>query len=385
MPIYHNSRKVSGKMGSITESAGVTHEGLTPEKLFGYPSETVRLESKYPMNGDLRIAFHEHFDYSDKQTKQALLVMTEAEHNKTLTALTGKLYDQIVSKANHVDYGEIPKTKGDITKLSNFSDLKDTLDILKGIVKEYKQDTKPIDEISVAIGNIQGHQDIFERAYRYGCEMPILMYENMVLAVIVGTNYLVSTCIEFIKSPKDDTFTMAMDKVSYNKSKDALIYTSIAKFNRMCKSGDFDNAMNAVIDKKIKKFSGVTIAAGIIVGVVILTNIIPLLRELVYLFFHFRTSVSDWCELQSDLLTMNAYNLKSNTIRTDIDTEEVAEEQLKIAEKFRNASNFFSITYKKGEVEASKDIEKSSKTYKLDADANVVSSEPEEDDGSVLF
>ena len=148
---------------------------------------------KYIPNPDLEKTFVEFFDCRDQTTRRKLMAMTEAEHNSALTNLTSKLYDQIVKKTHSIDYGEIPKTKGDISKLSNYEDLMDTLGIIKGIVKEYKQNTKPIDDISVAIGNLSGRKDMFERAFRYDCELPMLMYNNLVMAVIAGTSFMITS------------------------------------------------------------------------------------------------------------------------------------------------------------------------------------------------
>ena len=354
------------------------------DKIIGDDMIELRRYQPYP---ELKKALNEHFDVFDKTTRNQLRAMNEAQHNTALTALTSKLYDQIVSKAHNIDFGEIPATKGDITKLSNFETMKETIGIIKGIVTEYKQDTKPVDEISVAIGNIQGRKDMFERAFRANCEMPMLMYNNMVMAVVVGTSHMITACIEFIKSPKGESFAIQLDKIAYIKSKDNLIYESISKFNRICENGDFDQAMNMIIDKRIRKFTGISIGAGIVVGVIILTNIIPLLRELVYLFYHTRVSLSDYCNVQADLLTMNAYNLANNDINTDANEKsDIVEKQNKIAEKFRKIANFFAIKDKKAEVEATKDIENSAKKYKLDMNSDIVSEEPdEEDSGSALF
>lgn len=333
---------------------------------------------KYQPYPGLKTAFSEHFDITDNYTRTTLLTMTEAQHNTALTALTSKLYDHIVNKTHEIDFNEIPKTKGDITKLSNYETLKDTLAIIKGIVTEYKQDTKPIDDISLAMANVQTRKDLFERGFRSNCEMPMLMYDNMVMAIVVGTGHMIAATIEFIKAPKDESFIIQLDKIAYNKSKDHLIYNSIAKFNHICENGDFDKAMNMIIDKKIRKFTGLTIAGGIVVGVIILANIIPLLRELVYLFYHTRVQMNDYFEMQADLLTMNAYNLQYNDVNTNADDKaEIIEKQNKIAEKFRKAANFVSIKDKKAEVEATKEIENSAKKYKLDDEANIVSVEPD--------
>ena len=341
---------------------------------------------KYIPNPDLEKTFVEFFDCRDQTTRRKLMAMTEAEHNSALTNLTSKLYDQIVKKTHSIDYGEIPKTKGDISKLSNYEDLMDTLGILKGIVKEYKQNTKPIDDISVAIGNLSGRKDMFERAFRYDCELPMLMYNNLVMAVIAGTSFMITSCIEFIKAPRDETFIIQLDKVAYNKSKDALLYNSLAKFNKSCESGDFDKAMNMIIDKNIRKFTGIAVASGIVAGVIILVNIIPILRELTYFFFYVKNSISDFFGVQADLLMMNAYNVQRNEALDADDKDEIVEKQLAIANKFRDISNKFAIDRKKAEVEATRDIEKSGKKYKLDANADIVAEDDDDgSDTSVLF
>lgn len=341
---------------------------------------------KYIPNPDLEKTFVEFFDCRDQTTRRKLMAMTEAEHNSALTNLTSKLYDQIVKKTHSIDYGEIPKTKGDISKLSNYEDLMDTLGIIKGIVKEYKQNTKPIDDISVAIGNLSGRKDMFERAFRYDCELPMLMYNNLVMAVIAGTSFMITSCIEFIKAPRDETFIIQLDKVAYNKSKDALLYNSLAKFNKSCESGDFDKAMNMIIDKKIRKFTGIAVASGIVAGIIILVNIIPILRELTYFFFYVKNSISDFFGVQADLLMMNAYNVQRNEALDADDKDEIVEKQLAIANKFRDISNKFAIDKKKAEVEATRNIEKSGKKYKLDANADIVAEEDDDgSDTSVLF
>lgn len=380
IPGLNDARGDDGKIDLSSLFAGFEDPTLSSSIV---DNEELREYHPYP---GLKAAFNEYFNISDITTRRQLMAMNEVEHNTTLTALTSKLYDQIVTKAHNIDFGEIPKTKGDITKLSTYETLIDTLAIIKGIVTEYKQDTKPIDEISIAISNIQARKDMFMRAFRANSEMPMLMYDNMVMAVVVGTSHLITACIEFIKAPKDESFSIQLDKIAYAKSKDHLIYGSISKFNHICDNGDFDKAMNMILDQKIRKFTGIAVGAGIIGGIIILTNIIPLLRELVYLFYHTRVSVSDYCEAQADLLAMNAYNLEHNDISSKADKSDIVKKQQGIADKFRKMANFFAVKDKKAEVEATKDIENVNKKYKLDQDANIIVDEPDENtSGSALF
>lgn len=314
-------------------------------------------------------AVSEHLDITDKATREGVIGLSEAGQEAVLTRLTSKLYDNIVKKANDIDYGDIPDTKGDVTKLPNYDKLRETIGLLHDIVKEYRQDPAPIDVLSTALGNIESRKTLFERAYRYDIELPMLMYNNTVLSIITGVSYMIAVCIEFIKSPKDDTFNTVLDTVAYKKTKEHLIYNSLKKFNKSCASGEFDKSMEYLIDKKSKKLTG-TIAAAVTVGAIasiaLILNIIPILREMVFFAYYTRTRVSDYFDLQADLLQMNAYNMEHNDTRDPDERKNIAEKQMKVSNFFRSMAKKISVVGKQSEAKAVNDTSKESKKLKLD-------------------
>ena len=63
----------------------------------------------------------EHFDIFDTNTRKILLSINEAEdRNMVLSSLSAKLYNIIVEKSTEIDFGDIPKSKGDISKIPHF-------------------------------------------------------------------------------------------------------------------------------------------------------------------------------------------------------------------------------------------------------------------------
>lgn len=317
--------------------------------------------------------FTEHMELSDDATRKAILAMNEAEQSAALTSLTSKLYDNIVEKIDDIDYGDIPGTKGDITKLPNYSKLMECIELLRGILKEFKQDTSPIDEISEAVANVTTRRDLFTRAFRYNVELPIIMYNNVVLSIINGVSYMIATSIEFIKTPNQDTFKATLDKVAYAKSKSNMLYNNLKKFNQSCKKGDFDKAMEHILQHRIKGIgeAGVIATAGAaIAGVasimVILLSIIPILREMVFFFYYTRMRVSDFFDIQADLLQMNAYALQNSEAKTEEEKIHIVNKQLKIVELFRKIANKISFTGRKAEVDTNKEIINTSKKMKID-------------------
>lgn len=315
-----------------------------------------------------------HMDINDSKTRKAILSMNEAEQNSALTALTSRLYDNIVAKVDDIDYGEIPSTKGDVTKLTNYPKIRDCIDVLRDILKEYKQDTTPIDDVALALANIETRKDLFNRAFRMDVELPVITYNNIVLSIINSVSYMIATCIEFIKTPSKDNFQIVLNKVAYAKTKSNLLYTNLKKFNKCCDDRNFDKSMEHVIDNYVKVHEGAIVSsimgnswAGPVIAIAgVILMIIPILKELVFYFYYTKMRVSEFFDLQADLLQMNAYNVENNSTVDAKKKEKIVANQLKISGFFRNMANKFAINSKKAEVEATREIEKQNKAIKID-------------------
>ena len=357
-------------------------------------------------------AFTEHFDLTDRSTRKTLLSLNEAEQASVLTALTSKLYDHIVAKVDDIDYGEIPSTKGDVTKLSNYAKLRECINLLHDILKEYRQDTAPIDEIALALANIEARKDLFNRAFRMNVELPIIVYNNIVLSIINGVSYMIATSIEFIKTPNKDSFDMVLDKVAYAKTKSHLLYGNLKRFNKCCEKNEFDNAINHIIDefvnihesaamagaeiisgklstgatklaaklgvkslkdvsfktimkygagKAIGAFKAASLGGKVIAVIGTIIAIVFLLRQLIYLFYYTKMRVSEFFDIQADLLEMDAQNIENNNSMEQSKKEKIASRQYKIVDLFRKMANKISINGRKAEVEATKEIESNDK------------------------
>lgn len=329
------------------------------------------------MCDEYREVLREHFDIDHKETRKILLNVDEADQSQILASLTSKLYDHIINKIDDIDFGDIPETKGDITKLSNYEDLVDSLDVMKSLLDQYGQKHNPIDIVLEALDNIRSRREIFEKAFKLGIELPMVMYSTMVLAIIQANSYLISTCVEFIKIPNGDTYEAVVDKIALNRSKDNLVLNNLSKFNQSCKKGDFDKSMEYVIGQASKNLLGVPSSVAGVAAVIALTllatNILPILRELVYFFFHTRTQISDYFYIQSELLKINAQAVENNPTFKAKERKEIAKKQYAIANFFDKVANKIAIDNKQSENKVAKDVKTdSNKKYKTDELINSV-------------
>ena len=297
---------------------------------------------------EFEYAMNEYFDNTDRETRKILLAVNEADQNKILTSLTSN-------------------TRGDITKLPNYAKIVDSLNLLEGILEHYKQDITPVDTINNAIENIKLRKDLFTKAYQLNIEFPIVIYNTMTLAVIESLSYLIASAIEFIKVPSQEGFVISLDKVALTKVRQHLLFENLEKFNKSCKKGEIDKAIDFVMKQNMKNFSGVEIGivAGAALAIGLILNIIPIMRELIFLFYYTRTSISNYFDMQATLLQMNAYNVEAQNTRDEEEKKRIIKKQLKVAETFKKISNTIMVDAKKSETVATKDLVETNKKMKV--------------------
>lgn len=386
---------------------------------------------------DFNQIMREYMDYSDSDTVHAIAEASDNNQNQMLVALTSKLYDLITAKADKIDFSSISRSRGDITKIENYEKLVECIDVIRNIVISYKEDTRPVDVVSIAIENLKTRVNMFKKAFVIGSSLPMLTYNTIGLSIVYSVSFLISTCIEYIKEPGAETFKMALDTVAYNKTDSNLLFTNLESFNEGCKSGDFDKAMELVIsqskikresteievqpdapfltpeqiqnntvlhdedddsdDSKVNVSEGLGAQAAIFAwkhkaaiaavgylatrGLIFLAKYaIPMLRNLVYFIFSTKQKISDFWAVQADMLEMNAYQLQySETM--DVDKKKsIIEKQLKIANKWKARANKWSVDYTISKKNAEKIASDEVKKYTT-SDIDYINN----NDNSVLF
>lgn len=316
----------------------------------------------------------EHFDLSDKETFSYLRSIEEADQNKVMIALTSKLYNHLVEKVDDIDFGDIPSSRGDITKLPNYDKVVNCVSIIRGILENSKQDLEPVIVVEDAIRHLNTNKEIFVRAYQLNMELPMVVYNTMVLSIYSGISLLISSCIEFVKSTDNTGFDIALDKVQLKKTKDALIFRDLKALNISFEKDNLPKALDTLIRQgtNIKSAPknesvGITLAAVGTIGPIIwiIMNIIPILRELTFFFFNCRAKIANYFDAQAALLQMNAYNLAAKASNSDKDVAEIQKKQLKIADKFKKIANLVSVNINKASVAAEKETKEFEKKLKI--------------------
>lgn len=325
------------------------------------------------LNQQYNLIVKEHYDITDEETRKALVNVSEADKNQILSSLTNKLYQDIVDKVDDIDFGSIPRSAGDFTKIENYDRLMECIMTLRQIMNEYKQDTKKnLDVITTAIDNLISRRDLFMKSFQMNLELPMVLYSTISLSIVSSVSFMISSCIEFIKSPTKDSFDVEIDKVALNKTSSNVLFTNLQKFNDACRKGQVDSTIEYIIKNRVKNFTGyeVGLVFGGIAMIGIILNIIPIMRELIFFFYYSRVRVSDYFEIQADLLQMNAYRVESDQSLNKEDRTRIVKKQMKIVDTFRKIANKIGIDNKSAEVKSTKEITNVSKEKYKYSDLN---------------
>lgn len=348
------------------------------------------------MTSDYEKVLMEYFDINDDYTRKTLLTINEADKSKVMESLTSKLYQSIMNKVDDIDFGSVPDSKGDITKIENYDQLVECIGVIKSLLVQYGQSTKPVDTIQTAIENIQDRKDAFEKAFNLGIDLPITLYNTIVLSIVSSTSLLIAASIEYIKDSSSQSYDIKLDKVAYVRTSQNLLFQNLEKFNRACDKGEVDRSIEHITKTTAKNLLGVDDTMGIVAVMAvigILVTIIPVMRELIFFFFNTKQQMSDYFTIQADLLEVNAEYVKNNTLsgKTDKERKEIAKKQSKIAERFRKIGNALMVKNKQAEAKTKSDIKKDDRKHKVQDVINTSDleinkqSEPEEDSSSSIF
>ena len=199
----------------------------------------------------------ENFDLSDGTTRRYIATLEDAGQEELLSTLSLSMYQSIVSKVDDIDFGTIPMSRGDITKVQGFAGTEECLKIMRALVLEYKQDPSVVDVVLTTIQNVKDAKHLFVKGFAINAELPMLMYNLIVLSIERSTSLMIATCVQFVKDPSSSNPKKALDKVAYQRTMDDMLFKQLVSINSMFKNG----SMNKLLEEGMKSIKE-TVSVG---------------------------------------------------------------------------------------------------------------------------
>jgi hypothetical protein len=281
--------------------------------------------------------------------------LTEAEQLNISKNLIDQMYVTIAERYNTVDFSIIPKSLGKITTMKAYANLSASLTMLDNIAKESRQNIPEIETLKEALSNMEKFEEKFYLGFMRKNVSIIMTYNIFTMALYCGTSLMISVLVDYINGVTEpnkntDTVNIVISK-KYTRNQSYLMIDSLAKFNEQVKNGNFlkvmefntrQNANNTINE-------GFVVSAVTVLAIYGLLKIIPLIKELIYIFFYSRLKISDALQIQADLVSGNVDTLKYKGIDQD---NRIYRTQKWVADKLSKLSNFFAFTYEKSEKRA---------------------------------
>lgn len=274
--------------------------------------------------------------------------LTEVEKVNTARTLMDRIYVNIAESYNTINFETIPESAGDITKMKEYANLISSIDLLKDIEKNSKQEIPEIYVISKALENIIKFKEVFHMGFVQKNASVILLYNILTLALYCGVSLMISVLVDYINMENNDSVQVIINK-KYNKKSSYLMIDALIKFNTSVKDGSFHKMIEASYRKSEPMTESVIFTAiSVATAIVAIFAIIPLVKELIYLFYYSRMKLSDAAEIQANLINSNIENLQT----TGSGTTKMIKIQKFFADKLITLSHIFAFKYEKNEKQA---------------------------------
>lgn len=291
----------------------------------------------------------EHFLINENDTSSTLKLrkLDESQKSDLSKEMINAMTRMTIKKSRMCDYDLVEQSKGDISKFTGYGNMKQTLSALRVLSAKYNSNLSEISSIELAIKNLEDNKAYFMTAFRTNNEIVKLMYNNIVIACVCSTSFLIANIIDFTKDITGEivlTSKMLRTKSAYP----TLYFKNIDVFNNKVSSGELVRFLNSMEKKEQLALSTAMVTTGLIV---LIFGFIPLIREITYQYYHSRVSLSNYLRMQSDFLLMNQKNLdpKSDAYRKQ---NEIANRLLAMADSIDVDSKS---TSKRAEIELKKE------------------------------
>lgn len=303
--------------------------------------------------------------------------LSEAAQLKVTDDVLTGMMKFITDKYNALDFGEIEKSAGDISRFKYAGIIQDNAETLNNIYTNSSDPgAKKYVEVCIAIRHVFKHLQDRRRdyadLYKSGNGVVQLLYTSLVAGCLYATGTLISNTIRFVTTEQNTDC-----QVMYDEIPGTIKHVHIK--NILAASNDIDT-FDKLLDEYIKNAKrpakaatnesvGAITTAIIAIGAVILLvpRILWLIREIIYSVYYTRVRISDMLQVQVDLINTNIESLEAGR-----GNKKVIARQKKIADKLTKWQNFIAVKMDSTGSLVSVQKKQENKKLKVDENAPIV-------------
>lgn len=287
--------------------------------------------------------------------------LMESEMNSVTSAMVSNLYKSAIEKS-YINFENIPESKGDITRYEGYKSMVESISLLKELCKKHNVKISELETVETAMNNIITYRDAFEKGFKLEKEFIMLQYNILVYACVEALSVIISSYVDFVKRPDRVEFVLNKNPRQHHGF---LLMKNLESFNMAVKKGEFSKVLNGVINSGKEGFTGAEsiLIPAFIIGAV--ASIVPLIRELIFVFYYSRMKLSDYLEHQATFLEINKQNIQASSLPAK-EKNEIIKKQTKYIEKLRKISETIKVDGTMSENKATIELNKENKAWTID-------------------
>jgi hypothetical protein len=288
-----------------------------------------------------------------------------------------KLFQSIIDK-KHVDFGDIPKSAGNIKAYSGYNNMMEVLNTIDGLANEQKNKEVMgyVAVVKKAISNIENLSSSYAKGFINKSDYVMLEYNTYVYTCIEATSSLLYEFVEYIKRPDQQVMSIQLKNTKYRAN--LYYFDQLNKFNNVnAKMGmDYRKLIESLCNKGRNNFLGAEMIVGVAALSMAALAIVPLTRELIYRFYHMRSNLAQSLELQAEFLEMNKTCLEANDSITTEKKKKILEKQNKTRLRLLKLADIIRVKNAKGMNETKKDLDDDNKLLSINNLQDEISNSP---------
>ena len=283
-----------------------------------------------------------------------------------------KLYESVLAKS-HIDFGDIPKSKGDIRAYSGYSSMMDCLDIFLNIGTESV--IKYANTILEAIKNIESLSMVYKKGFDANNDYVMLEYNTYTYTCVQAVTSILYEFVDYVKRPDKPTYVIQLQDT---KSRANYFYLEqLEKFNNVNKRmhANYVKMLETMIDQGKNNFTGIE-AVGLAAVSIVALAIVPVTRELIYRFYNLRANLADELALQANFLEMNKSCVEANSSFTEEKRRKILAKQESLRKTMLSLSEKIKVKDVKAMKVSEKEMKKDNQLLSVNGLRDEVSNSP---------
>lgn len=299
-------------------------------------------------------------------------IVNEATQVRITDEVMGEMFKFVSEKYTSLDFSEIEKSNGDITKFKYYSLLQDNLKLLNSIyvAHDSKVYSEYVNKMENIIAYLESHSKDINYLYAKRNGIMQMFYVSTVAALMYGVSALISMTIQFVTDSETADINVFVEEIpnpqkyihlknidtAYLLITDGTIDKLGSEYMKSAKAN-----LNEAVAIPIALGAPAIAVLSIPVIIYLSTKIIPFIREVIYSIYFTRVKWENVLEIQVSLIKTNIESLESGR-----GSKRVIATQKNIVKKLEKLKDIIMVKSDKAQPVVKKTIEKENKEIKIE-------------------